>query len=147
MENFKDLLTITPIEYKNIVKVDAKWDYYNSDDPDDDSCMRQNSFNADEFFKDKKLIWSLAYLEKYFAGDSEYIYLNDLSFQIFCHYKLWPFGKDDETCLLEELKIIYYDENGKPSKVTFDNIHKRWETMSEEEICTEVNELIKINGE
>lgn len=145
MENLKELLNITPIEYKNIVKIDATWTYYNDEDPDDDSSVCQNSFNADEFFKDKKLIWSLAYLEKYFPGDSKYIDACEMGFVVACHYNLWPFCKDDETCSLEELKIIYYDENGKPFKITFDDIHKRWETMTEEEICKEVNELIKIN--
>lgn len=143
MENFKELLNITPIEYKNIVKIDAKWHYYNDEDPDDDSSVCQNSFNADDFFQDKKLILLLAYLDKYFPGDSKYINAYDLGFVVACHYKLWPFGKDDETCSLVELNIIYYDENGKPFKVTFDDIHKRWETMSEKEICKEVNEVIE----
>lgn len=143
MENLKELLNIIPIESKNIVKVDATWTYYNDEDPDDDSSVCQNSFNADEFFKDKKLIWLLAYLEKYFPGDSKYIDACELGFVVACHYNLWPFGKDDETCSLEELRIIYYDENGKPFKITFDDIHKRWETMPEEEICKEVNDVLR----
>lgn len=143
MENLKELLNITPIEYKNIVKIDATWTYYNDEDPDDDSSVCQNSFNADEFFKDKKLIWLLAYLEKYFPGDSKYIDACELGFEVACHYKLWPFGKDDETCALKELKIIYYDENGKPFKITFDDIYKRWENMTKEEICEEVNDVLR----
>lgn len=139
MENFKNLLTITPIECKNIVKIDAQWDYYNDYDPDVESSECHNSFNADDFFRDKKLIWLLAYLEKYLAGNSKYIDFDELRRILEFHYKLWPFCTNDETCSLEELKIIYYDENGNPFKVTFDNIHKRWETMTEEEICKEVN--------
>lgn len=144
MEDFKNLLTITPAnEYKNIVKIDANWDYHNDDDPDDDSCVCQNSFNADDFFKNKELIWSLAYLEKYVPGNSKYIDFEALNWRVTVNYNLWPYFKDDETCSLEELKIIYYDENGKPFKVTFDDIHKRWETMTEEEICKEVNEALE----
>ena len=147
MENFKDLLVITPkvCNDKNVVKIDAKWYYNNEWDPEDYSSICQNSFNADEFFKDKKLIWSLAYLLKYVPGDSEYIDFNGLQHKVMYHCDLWPYSKDDETSSIEELKIIYYDENGSPSKVTFDNIYKRWETMSEKEICKEVNEIIKSN--
>lgn len=53
MEDLKKLLNITPIEYKNIVKIDARWSYYNDEDPDDDSSICQNSFDADDFSKIK----------------------------------------------------------------------------------------------
>ena len=145
MEDLKSLLNITPVEYKNVVKIEAKWTYYNDEDPDDESCICQNSFDADEFFKDKRLIWSLAYLLKYVPGDSEYIDFDDLECIAKFHYDIWPFSKDDETSSIAELKIIYYDENGKPSKVTFDDIYKRWDNMSEEEVCKEVNEVLKNN--
>ncbi len=145
MENFKDLLNITPIELKNIVKIDAKWYYYNDEDPDDESSICQNSFDADEFFKDKKLIWSLAYLLKYVPGESKYINFDALQCKVMFYCNLWPYCKDDETSSIEELKIIYYDENGNPFKVTFDDIYKRWDTMTEEEVCNEVNEVLLNN--
>lgn len=143
MEGLKKILTITPIEDKNIVKINTSWVYENIDDPDDDSCVCQNSFNADDFFKDKELIWSLAYLEKYVAGDSKYIDFEKLNWELTVRYNLWPYFKEDETCSLEELEITYYDENVNPFKVTFDNIHKRWENMTEEEICKEVNDVLR----
>ena len=43
------------------------------------------------------------------------------------------------TC--EDLKINYYDENGTPFNITFNDIHKRWKKMSYEEICKEINDI------
>ena len=141
MENFKDLLTIIPkvCNDKNVVKIDAAWDY---DDADYDEC--HETFDADEFFKDKKLIWSLAYLDAFgtHVKDNDYIDFDTL-YDVVCREGLWGFGAGVSAHSLEGLEITYYDENSNPFNVTFDNIHKRWETMSEEEICKEVNEIIK----
>lgn len=49
MENLKDLLTTTPIKYKNVVKVDVTWSYYDADY--NEHC--HEDFNADEFSKIK----------------------------------------------------------------------------------------------
>ena len=143
MENFKDLLVITPkvCNDKNVVKIDATWDY---GDRNYDEC--HETFDADEFFKDKKLIWSLAYLDVFgtYVEGNDYIDFDTLS-HVVCRYDLWGFGKEDPAHSLKGLEITYYDENSNPFNVTFDNIHKRWETMSEEEVCKEVNEVLKSN--
>lgn len=143
MENFKDLLVITPkvCNDKNVVKIDATWDY---NDADYDEC--HVTFDADGFFEDKKLIWSLAYLDKFgkHVERNDYIDFETL-FDIVDGYGLWGFGEDDSAHSLEELEITYFDENKNPFNVTFDNIHKRWRTMSEEEICKEVNEVLLNN--
>ena len=51
MENFKDLLVITPkvCKDKNVVKIDATWDYNDADYDE-----RHETFDADDFFKNKK---------------------------------------------------------------------------------------------
>jgi hypothetical protein len=141
MENFKDLLVITPkvCNDKNVVKIDATWDY---NDADYDEC--HETFDANKFFKDKKLIWSLAYLDMFgtHVEDNDYIDFDTL-YNVVSGECLWGFGCDDSAHSLEGLEITYYDDNCNPFNVTFDNIHKRWETMSEEDICKEVNDIIK----
>lgn len=141
MENFKDLLIITPkvCEDKNVVKIDTKWDY---NDADYDEC--HETFSADEFFRNKKLIWSLAYLDAFgtHVEDNDYIDFDTLSDAVW-RYGLWGFGDDNPAHSLVKLEITYYDKNSNPFNIKFDNIHKRWKTMTEEEICKEVNEIIK----
>lgn len=142
MENFKDLLTITPVEDKNVVKIDAKWDYC-----DGNYTNKHESLNANDFFKDKKLIMSLAYLDIYgeYIEDNGDIDFDALSNVVKWEHNLWGYGVDISAHSLVELGITYYDENGNQFNVTFDNIHKRWETMSEEEICKEVNDVLLNN--
>lgn len=141
MENFKDLLVITPkvCNDKNVVKIDATWDY---NDADYDEC--HEVFDADEFFKNKKLIWSLAYLDAFGTHVEKNKYIDfDALYDVVCgDYYLWGFGEDDSAHSLEGLEITYYDENSNPFNVTFDNIHKRWKNMSEEEVCEEVNNVL-----
>ena len=140
MENFKDLLNIIPRTYnKNVVKIDATWDYN-----DVDYNEKHKEFKADEFFKDKKLIWSLAYLDMFGTHVEKNNYINfEALYDVVCgDYNLWGFGVNDPAHSLEVLEIVYYDENSNPFYITFDNIHKRWENMSEEEICEEVNDVL-----
>jgi len=143
MENFKDLLVITPkvCNDKNVVKIDATWDYNDADYDE-----RHKTFDADDFFKDKRLIWSLAYLDAFgtYVKDRDYIDFDTLH-DVVGSEGLWGFGADESAHSLEGLEITYYDENSNPFHVTFKNIHDRWETMTEEEVCKEVNEVLKNN--
>ena len=136
MESFKDLLINTPkvCKDKNVVKIDATWDY--------DECYEE--FKADDFFKNKKLIWSLAYLNMFGIDVDDNYYIDfEALFDVVCGYGLWGFREDNSADTLEDLEITYYDENGDLIKVTFDNIYKRWKNMSEEEICKEVNDVLR----
>ena len=143
MENFKDLLTTTPIKYKSVVKVDITWGYYVVDYKE--NC--HEDFNADEFFKDKKLIWSLAYLDMFgedvenYEDEEELVDIDALYENLAVTHHLWRLV-DKRKSSLEKLEITYYDENGNIFKVTFDDIHKRWKNMSKEEICEEVNDVL-----
>lgn len=55
MENFKDLLTITPITYteKNVVKIDIIWDYGEGDRDANDYHEYNEKLNANEFLEIK----------------------------------------------------------------------------------------------
>ena len=126
MENFKDLLTITPTTYteKNVVKIDIVWDYGEGDRDANDYHEYNEKLNANEFFRDKKLIYLLAYLLHYWFLD------------------IGVEGYPDDINVLSSLKITYYDNNSHPFNITFDNIYKRWENMSDEEVWKEVNEVL-----
>lgn len=134
MEDLKKLLTITPkvCEDKNIIRVD--WVYDCTYDE-----LSSAPYEVDEFFEDKKLIWLLAYLDMFGVEDKKYINSTAL-YDVVCNvYGLC----DQDSYTLFELEVTYYDENSNPFSIKFDNIHKRWKTMSEEEICKEVNEVLK----
>lgn len=146
MENFKDLLDITPkvCADKNVVRIDTTWDY---NDYDLDECHK--IFKADDFFKNKKLIWSLAYLSMFgeHVDKNEHINFDALYDVVGEDYELWVWGYDGEIRAhsLVDLEITYYDEDSNSFNIAFDNIHKRWENMSEEEICKEVNNILLKN--
>ena len=92
------------------------------------------------------MIWSLAYLDAFgtYVKDRDYIDFDTLH-DVVGSEGLWGFGADESAHSLEGLEITYYDENSNPFHVTFKNIHDRWETMTEEEVCKEVNEVLKNN--
>ena len=141
MENFKDILTFIPkvCEYKNVVKIDATWNY---NDADYDECHKE--LKADDFFKDEKLIWSLAYLGMFGKDVYENDYIDfEALFDVVCGDNHWGFGEDESAHLLVDMEITYYDKDSNPFNVTFDNIHKRWENMSEGEIGQEVNDVLR----
>ena len=141
MENFKDLLVITPKVYedKNIIRVELTWVYDGIYDG-----LSSAPYEIDEFFEDKKLIWLLAYLDMFGVEDKKYIDFDTL-YDVVCN----EYGLCDQlpfdSYTLNGLEVTYYDENCNPFNVTFDNIHKRWENMSEEEICKEVNDVLLNN--
>lgn len=153
MENFKDLLTITPITYteKNVVKIDIVWDYGEGDRDANDYHEYNEKLNANEFFRDKKLIYLLAYLNGHYAyvDDNDYIDFDALiEAADNLHYWFLDVGVEgypDDINVLNSLKITYYDNNSNPFNITFDDIYKRWENMSDEGVWKEVNEVLKSN--
>lgn len=142
-KNLKKILTITPTSkpYKNVVRVDTKWDYNICDF---DECYEY--FKANDFFNNKKLIWSLAYLDIHRENvkDNKYIDFHALYDVVGVCHSLW--GEDVHGFIIAhsliKLEITYYNKNGNSSNVTFGDIHKRWKNMSEEEICKEVNDVL-----
>lgn len=141
MENLKELLNIIPkvYDYKNVVRIDTQWEY---GDMNYAECHRE--FEADEFFKNKKLIWSLVYLDR-FGRNVEYRdYINYKALYDVVNYDndLWGYAGDTPCHSLVGLEITYYDEDGKPFDVMFDDFNKRWDNMTEEEICKEVNDVL-----
>lgn len=150
-ENCKDLLTIKPQEIsikKNVLDIWVEWDCN-----DGDLIERSFSILPEKLFNNKKLIYCLAYitLPYNFKGHD----WNDAAFahQVLDNYDIENLGdiiiENDFMCYtdwgachsLTSLEIVYYDENGTPFDITFDDIHKRWKNMSYQEICDEINNI------
>lgn len=144
MEDFKSLLDIIPKvnKYRNVVQIDMEWDC-----GDLDYVERHKEFEADEFFRNKKLIWSLVYLDR-FGTDikyRDYINYEALYDVVGSDNHLWGNMYDYPAHTLVGLEITYYDEDGKSFDVMFDDFNKRWDSMTEEEICKEVNDVLLNN--
>lgn len=154
MNDFKELLTIKPKENevkKNKLKIYMVWDACDAD------YVEHTEFMSPEtLFENKKLIYCLAYITcKYnFKGHNfhDHVFchhilenkdinnlaniLNEYNITVRC--SLW----DDELChSCKELEITYYDGDGKPWSIDFDDIHKKWENMTYEEICEQINKI------
>ena len=151
MYKFKNELTFkSPKKYENILKIYVSWD-----SNDGDYIGTNITMKPEQLFDDKKLIYCLAYLS------CNYNFKNhDWNAPVFCHHidenedidEIFDIICDaDLMCYsdwgachsLEEISIMYYDENGNAFDVTFADIHERWKTMSYDEICDEIN---NING-
>ena len=144
MEDFKSLLDIIPKvnKYRNVVLVDMEWEY-----GDMNYVERHREFEADEFFKNKKLIWSLIYLDR-FGIDVEYRdYINykALFDVVSSDNGLWGYAGGTPAHTLSDLDITYYDEDGNPYSIMFIEFNKVWDNLSEEEICKEVNDVLLNN--
>ena len=151
MKDFKDLLNIKPQKtgkYKNKIYVYANWD-----SNDADYIGKTEVMDPKVLFKCEKLIYCLAYitLPYDFKG-------HDWNDAAFCHHVTenhdivnleYIISEYDFMCYsdwgpchsLDHLEIIYYDKDGVPFDVTFDDIHKRWKKMSYKEICDEINNI------
>ena len=154
-ENYRDLLTFKEHVEDSIIKdriiIDFSMDANDADYVDDKVI-----FKPEIFFGNKKLIYCLAYVScKYnFKGHgwgdhvfNHYILKNtdipDLkntldkyNFLIYSDYC------EDWCHSFGDIKITYYDEDGKRYDITFDKIHEKWKNMSYREICNEINSIL-----
>ena len=99
------------------------------------------------FLEIKKLIWSLAYLDR-FGIDVEYRdYINykALFDVVSSDNGLWGYAGSTPCHTLSNLDITYYDEDGNPYGIMFIEFNKVWDNLSEEEICKEVNDVLLNN--
>ena len=149
--DFRDLLNITPHkeeQRKNIIKVWMKWD-----SNDADYIERSTSISPATLFKDKKLIYCLAYIttDYDFKGHK----WNDAAFRhhitdnadidglcdiigeanLGC-YTDWGMC---HTCY--DMVLTYYDENGNAFDIDFIDIRESWKDMTYEEICEQINSI------
>lgn len=152
-ENYKDLLTIKPREIpnkKNVLDIWVEWDCN-----DGDLIERSFSTSPENLFNNKKLIYCLAYVtcENNFKGhdwnddvfgsrildNQDIIDLEEIIEKNgFMAYTDWG------SChTLTGLEIVYYDENGIPFDITFEDIQDRWAYMTYQEICDEINNIIE----
>lgn len=151
MGDYRNLLNIKPQKagkYKNKVHVYVSWD-----SNDADYIGKNTVMDPKVLFGCEKLIYCLAYitLPYNFKGHD----WNDAAFE---HHvpencdidDLYDVISDNDfMCYsdwgcchsLDELKITYYDKDGIPFDITFDDIHKRWEKISYQEICDEINNI------
>lgn len=155
MNDFKNELTFKEInDKKNILEI-----YIEYDSNDADFIGELKTFKPEKLFNNKKLIYCLAYIScPYdFKGhsrddcwgdtggkfdtniDSNYD-IDGLS-DFLCDNDLMLYSDWGPCHSLESLQITYYDENGTAYEITFDDIHKRWEQMSYDAICNEINNI------
>ena len=148
---YKNLTTITSQKQKDIKNCLKVW--MNWDSNDGDYIEKTEQMSPELLFNNKKLIYCLAYitLDYNFKGHN----WNDAAF---CHHITENCDIDGLEDILSEndfavysdwgmchscygLEITYYDEDGKPWNINFNDIHKRWKNMSYEEICNEINNI------
>ena len=151
MNDYKNLLNIKPQtsgKYKNKLRVYVEWD-----SNDADYIGKTEIMDPEILFNCEKLIYCLAYitLPHNFKGHDYY----DVVFgrhvpdnkdiealdEVISENEFMCYSDWGECHSLEKLEIIYYDENGTPFDVTFDDIHERWKKMSYSEICEEINNI------
>lgn len=154
MEDFKNLVTINPKtgeNPKNLLKVWIKMD-----SNDADYIEKTESMNPSDLFCNKKLIYCLAYVTAKRCADVESTwrsnnpifgkYVNEnRSVKKLCSilgdYDFMVYSDWGECHTYEDMEITYFDENGKEFNVTFDDIHKQFETMTHKEICDLINSI------
>lgn len=148
---YKDLVTVTPKKKENLKNILDVWMRWDSNDGD--YIEKTERMNADILFNNKKLIYCLAYIScKYdFKGHSwnDNVFghhitnnrdidglgsiLRDNNFAVYCDWGMCHSSYG--------LRITYYDEEGTPWIVNFEDIIKRWEKMSYNEICKQINSI------
>lgn len=153
---YKNLLTIKPHQEKqrkNIITVYKEWD-----SNDGDYIGKHDEIDPEDLFTDQKLIYCLAYITYSPAYNDPRFASIDRNDPIFGDYvpdnedipDLYDVISDgDFMCYsdwgachsLEELNLVYYDENGIPFDITFDDIHKEFDSMTYQEICDKINSL------
>lgn len=155
MDDFKNLLNINPKtgeNPKNLLKVWIKMD-----SNDADYIEKTETMDPNDLFNNKKLIYCLAYVTAESCADVKSIWgcHNDSVFgehvnenkdvenlyDILAEYDFMVYSEWDGCHTYEDMKITYFDENGKEFNVTFDDIHKQFEKMSHKEICDLINSI------
>lgn len=149
--SYKNLLTITPKKNENLQNILKVWMEWDSNDGD--FIEKTTTLCPEVLFNNKKLIYCLAYITESFnfkghkwnaAAFGHHITENRdiigletiLAENDFAVYSDWGMCHSSYG-----LGITYYDENGTPWNINFSDIHKKWETMSYEEICNEINSI------
>ncbi len=133
---------------KNTLKVWVEWD-----SNDADYIEKTTTMKPERLFGNKKLIYCLAYAScPYDFKGHEW---NDAAF---CHHITYNYDIEDLCSIISDndfmaysdwgdchtlcnMEIIYYDDNGTPFLVTFDDIIEQFSEMSYEEICDFINEI------
>ena len=154
MEDFKNLLTINPKTEenpKNLLKVWIKMD-----SNDADYIEKTERMNPNDLFNNKKLIYCLAYVTAHRCADVQSTWRYDKPIfgehanenraveklcDILGDYDFMVYSDWGECHTYEDLEITYFDENGKEFNVTFDDIHKQFETMTHKQICDLINSI------
>lgn len=153
MENFKNLLTIKPKSGENPKNLLNVWIKMDSNDAD--YIEKTEQMDPDNLFSNKKLIYCLAYVtaNNCFNAESwehdgpifgKYVNENEdieSLYDILAEYDFMVYSEWGECHTYEDMKITYFDENGKEFNITFDDIHKQFEKMTHKEICDLINSI------
>jgi hypothetical protein len=130
---------------KNLVEITIIWN-----DMFDNYAKCYNSYpikkDARTFFEDDKLIYVLAYIQKYLNRDI--IEKEDIKYitPFLCYHNLHTYsykGNCSSIChSVNELKIVYFDEKGKKWLVSFDQIIEIiWKDKTRDEITDFINQI------
>lgn len=153
MEDFKNLLTISPKTEENPKNVLNVWIKMDSNDAD--YIEKTKRMDPNKLFTNKKLIYCLAYVTAENCFNAESWDRNDPIFgkyvpenedvedlrDILADYGFMVYSDWGDCHSYEDMKITYFDENGKEFNVTFDDIHKQFEKMTHNEICDLINSI------
>ena len=135
---------------KNLVEITIIWN-----DMFDERAKCYSSYpiekDARTFFEDDKLIYVLAYIQKYLNRDIMEENIKYIT-PFLCYHNLHTYsykGKYDtdgyrsSIChSVSELKITYFDENGKKWLFSFDQIISIiWKDKTRDEICNFINQI------
>ena len=148
MKDYKNLLTIKRDSYihKNKLCIYVEWD-----SNDGDYIGNRLEINPNILFKNKKLIYCLAYaiLPYNFKGHdwNDHVFQHHVSDnqdiigleQIISDNGFMCYSDWGPCHSLMTLIISYYDEEGIQYVVTFEDIHNHWKNMTYNEICDEIN--------
>ena len=144
MENFKNLLTIKAKSGKNPKNLLKVWIKMDSNDAD--YIEKTETMDPNDLFHDKKLIYCLAYVTAEYDGDEpafgKYVDENkdvENLYDILAEYDFMVYSEWGGCHTYKDMKITYFDENGKEFNITFKDIHKQFEKMTHKEICDLIN--------
>lgn len=150
-EYWQDLLTIKRKEPK-VIKYKLKvWMRWRAEDGD--YFERTQEICPKMLFDNKKLIYCLAYITCNYDfkghGWDDAVFNNNIPdnrdiddlISTLGHNGFTVYDCDYLCRSCEDLEITFYDENGEPWDIKFDDIHKAWENMTYEEICNQINSI------